>query len=70
MFRRQQKLYVKAKREPRFRFYSLFGQLQLDDLLNDAWDRVAANNGAPGLDGVRIADLKADPEAVDRLLEA
>ena len=68
VFRRQQKLYVKAKREPRFRFYSLFGQLQLDDLLNDAWDRVAANNGAPGLDGVRIADLKADPEAVDRLL--
>ena len=69
VFRRQQKLYVKAKREPRFRFYSLFGQLQLDDLLNDAWDRVAANNGAPGLDGVRIDDLKADPEAVSRLLE-
>ena len=69
VFRRQQKLYVKAKREPRFRFYSLFGQLQLDDLLNDAWDRVAANNGAPGLDGVRVDDLKADPEAVSRLLE-
>jgi RNA-directed DNA polymerase len=64
----QQKLYVKAKRERKFRFYALYDRIHRPDVLRDAWHRVAANDGKPGVDGVCIRDLKKDEEALERLL--
>lgn len=64
----QQKLYVKAKQEPKFRFYALYDRIYRKDVLRNAWCRVAANDGAPGVDGVSIRSLMKDEEALDRLL--
>lgn len=64
----QQKLYAKAKQEPRFRFYALYDRIYRKDVLWSAWSRVAANDGAPGVDGIRIADLLKDGEALEQLL--
>jgi len=64
----QQKLYVKAKREPRFRFYALYDRMYRPDVLWSAWCRVAANDGAPGVDGTTIASLAADESALHALL--
>lgn len=56
----QRVLYRKAKAEPRWRFYSLYGELGRLDLLTDALDQVIANAGAPGVDGFRIESLDED----------
>jgi RNA-directed DNA polymerase len=56
----QRALYRKAKAEPRWRFYSLYGELCRGDLLADALDAVMENGGAPGVDGFRVEQLKED----------
>jgi RNA-directed DNA polymerase len=37
--------------------------------LEAAWDRVRANQGAPGIDGVRIELIEATGESLERFLE-
>lgn len=54
----QRALYRKAKAEPGYRFYSLYGELLREDLLADALDAVLENGGAPGVDGFRVAALR------------
>jgi group II intron reverse transcriptase/maturase len=56
----QRALYRKAKAEPRWRFWSLYGDVCRLDLLGDALDQVIANKGAPGVDGYRIEELAED----------
>lgn len=66
------KLNGKAKREPTFKFYSLFGLILRRDVLWAAWCQVAANNGKPGVDGItidQIADSPGGPEALIDNLE-
>jgi group II intron reverse transcriptase/maturase len=53
----QEGLYRKAKQEPEYRFYILYDKLQLDYVLSESWNRVKANGGAAGVDGVSIAEL-------------
>ena len=55
-------LYRKAKAKPGYRFYSLYGEVQRDDVLTAAWRRVKTNGGAAGVDGVTIEDLSADTQ--------
>ena len=69
LFTLRQKLYRKAKREPTFRFYTLNGLIARLDVLEAAWALVAANDGAPGVDGVTIAALKTSPEVVTQFVQ-
>lgn len=63
------RLFEKAKKEPVYRFYSLFGQILRRDVLQASWDLVAANNGSPGVDGVTIQMVMSSPEGPQGLLE-
>lgn len=62
-------LYRKAKKEPKFRFYALYDRIYRRDVLEVAWLRVARNGGAPGVDGVRVADIKSQAGAVAQLVD-
>jgi len=63
------KLYHKAKQEPTFRFYALYDRIYRPDVLRAAWDRVAANDGAPGVDGISIKQVRESAQGVDGFLE-
>jgi RNA-directed DNA polymerase len=68
VFRLRKQLYIKAKQEPEFRFYALYDRIYRQDVLEAAWTQVAMNGGAPGVDGVRIEDIKQTPETVAAFL--
>jgi len=63
------KLYGKAKKEPGFRFYSLFGQILRRDVMWAAWCQVASNDGSPGVDGVSIDAVMASPGGPEAMLD-
>lgn len=67
--RLRQKLGQKAKQEPQFRFYTLYGRIMDQATLKAAWERVRANGGAPGVDGVSIEQVEQTAEGVMGFLE-
>ncbi len=52
------KLNLKAKNEPHFRFYTLIDRISREDTLITAYQKVKANRGAPGVDGVNFDDIE------------
>src|SRR5213079_524884 len=65
----RQKLGQKAKQQKRFRFYSLYAHICRRDTLEAAWLAVLRNDGAPGVDGVSIEQIAANPESEAAFLD-
>lgn len=66
----RRKLGEKARKEPKFRFYSLYGLVAHPDTLRWAWVLARRNHGAPGVDGVDFGDIEGAGGGVERFLEA
>lgn len=54
----QRKIYLKAKREPNFRFYQLYDKVWRRDILEHAWKLVSNKKGKPGIDRKSIEQIK------------
>ena len=52
------KLGQKAKNEPKFRFYTLYGHLYRMDVLKEAWKIVRKNGGTCGVDEITIDEIE------------
>jgi group II intron reverse transcriptase/maturase len=59
----QRALYRKAKAEPGYRFYSLYGELRRRDIIETAMSTVAGNAGAAGVDGQECSAYTRSDEA-------
>lgn len=70
VFNLRQKLYCKAKQEPKFRFYALYDRIYRRDVLQAAWAQVLRNGGAPGPDGVSIDMIRNTEQGGEQLVEA
>jgi retron-type reverse transcriptase len=55
----QRVLYRSAKQDPSRRFHALYAHVARSDILGWGWEDVRNNGGAPGVDGVTIADVEA-----------
>ena len=66
-------LYRKAKSAPKYRFWSLYGELRRKDVLETALAVQLRNGGAAGVDGEPLASIHATPATrqqwLDRLQE-
>ena len=63
----QRRLYVKAKAEPSWRFWGLYGHVCKPETLRAAYKVAKENDGAPGVDGVTFDAIEA--EGVDAFLD-
>jgi RNA-directed DNA polymerase len=62
------KLSQKAKAEPKFRFYALYDRIHRKDVLWAAWEKVKANGGQAGLDGVSIEKIEKATGGIEQLI--
>ena len=64
----QKKIFLKAKREPNFRFYQLYDKVWRRDILEHAWKLVSNKKGKPGVDRVSIEQIrKNETQFLDEL---
>lgn len=58
----QLKLAGRSKSRPQLRFFSLYDEVCRKEVLWEAWQRVKANGGSSGVDGVTVEMIKATGE--------
>src|SRR5207249_5255720 len=63
-------LYRKAKAEPKYRFWSLYGDIMRRDVLEHALQKVIANGGAPGVDGQTIESITSSAARQQQWLDS
>ena len=68
VFELRRKLYCKAKQEPKYQFYTLYSLICRQEVMEAAWGLVSRNKGAPGVDGVSIAEIQSAPNGVEQFL--
>ena len=64
----REKLSLKAKREPKFKFYTLYGLIHREDVLRAAWKKVYVNRGACGIDNMSFEDILEAEGGIDGFL--
>jgi RNA-directed DNA polymerase len=62
-------LYRKAKAQPKYRFWSLYGDLMRRDVLESALAAQIRNGGEAGVDGERLESINASPETRQQWLD-
>lgn len=65
----RQKLYRKAKQEPKFRFYVLYDRIFRRDVLTSAYQISRAKKGAAGVDGVTFEQIEASAGSVEGFVD-
>ncbi len=67
--RLRSKLSLKAKQQPKFRFYALYDRIYRLDVLRAAWSSIRKPRSAPGVDGVTFGDIEESEGGVAGFLE-
>ena len=65
----RQKLYQKAKLEPKFRFYVLYDRIYRRDVLESAYRIARSKKGAAGVDRMTFEQIEANPSGVKDFLD-
>ena len=65
----RQKLYRKAKLEPKFRFYVLYDRIYRRNVLSSAYQIARANKGGAGVDGVTFDDIESSTGGIEGFLD-
>lgn len=65
----QRLLYRQAKSKPGWKAWTLYGDLCSGEILRDSLEKVMANKGGPGVDGMRVETLKENNELREQFLQ-
>lgn len=69
VFELRRTLYCKAKQDRKYQFYTLYGLVCREEVLQAAWRTVCRNDGVPGVDGVSIEQIRGSAGGEEKFLK-